>query len=447
MNSYWLAAVAAFLVAYGLVSKRLSTTIFTGPLLFVSFGLLMGPRVLDLIQLEGDPGTVDILLEATLVLVLFSDAMAINAKSWRKEAYIPERLLGIGLPLTIALGFVAAMLCFGDFSIWEAALVAAILAPTDAALGQAVISNPRVPRSIRHGLNVESGLNDGIVFPLVMLLIAATLEAEGASTAGDALWFIAKTVIFSTLVGIVVGWLGGKLTTFARQRDWLDPTWGQLGILAFAALSYGLAVPFGGSGFISAWVAGFTFGLVAKEGLEEMSVFADALGQLMVMISFFVFGNAILGPALGSITWEVVLYAALSLTLLRMAPVAVSMVRSGNRLPSILYMGWFGPRGLASIVFAIVILEEAELPHIPLIIVIMATTVGMSVVAHGITAWWGSNRYADWYEGKSDTHPTMQESKPVSEFLPRKSTLLYGRDRPAKKGPDDKNDRVSDQAS
>jgi NhaP-type Na+/H+ or K+/H+ antiporter len=437
MNTYWLAILAAFLAAYALVSKRLSTTIFTGPLLFVSFGLLMGPRVLDLIQLQGDPKTVDILLEATLVLVLFSDAMAINAKTWRKEAYIPERLLGMGLPLTIVLGFVAAMLLFGEFNVWEAALVGAILAPTDAALGQAVISNPRVPRSIRQGLNVESGLNDGIVFPLVMLLIAVTLEAEGASTTGNALWFITKTIVFSTLVGIAVGWLGGKLTEYARHRDWLDPTWSQIGVLAFAALSYGLAVPFGGSGFISAWVAGCAFGIVVKEGLEEMSVFPDALGQLLVMLSFFVFGNAVLGPVLGSITWEVVLYAVLSLTLFRMVPVAVAMVRSGTKWPSLLYMGWFGPRGLASIVFAVVIIEEAKLPNVPLIVLIMATTVGMSVVVHGVTAWWGSNRYADWYEGNSDMHATMRESKPVSDFLPRKSILSYGQEKRAGKDQDD----------
>jgi sodium/hydrogen antiporter len=421
MNSaYSLAILAAILLVYALVSKRLASTFLTGPLLFVAFGLLMGSKVLGIIQMESDPRMVDILLEATLVLVLFGDAMAINAKAWRKEAYIPERLLGIGLPLTIALGFVAALLLFKEFDIWEAALVGAILAPTDAALGQAVISNPRVPQSVRHGLNVESGLNDGIVFPLVMLLLAATLEAEGASTTGNALWFIVKTIAISTLVGIAVGWVGGKLTVYCDRRSWLDSIWRQIAVLALAGLAYGLVTPFGGSGFISAWVAGFTFGLVVRDRLADISEFPDALGQLLVMISFFVFGNAILGPALGDMTWEVVLYAALSLTVVRIVPVAVSMVRSGTKWPTVLYMGWFGPRGLASIVFAVIIIEEGDLLHVPLIIAIMAATVGMSVLAHGVTAWWGSNRYADWYEGKSGEHHLMTESRPVTGFVQRR---------------------------
>ncbi len=420
MNAYWFAVLAVLIFIYAVFSGRLSRTFLTGPIIFTALGLIIGPKCLDMVKLSADPEVVKTLLEATLVLVLFTDAMSVNAKSWRKQAYIPERLLGIGLPLTIVLGFIAALVLFGKLDVWEAALVGAILAPTDAALGLAVISNPRVPLSIRQGLNVESGLNDGIVFPIVMLLIAGTEVATHGQTGGQAIWFIVKTIVLSGLIGIAVGWLGGKLAAVAQLKKWADSVWLQVGVAALAALAYALAVPFEGSGFISAWVAGFVFGLVVREQVTDLKEFPDALGQILVVLSFFVFGNAILSSAIGGLTWQIVLYAALSLTIVRMVPVALAMVRSNTRWPSLLYMGWFGPRGLASIVFAGIIIEEAKLPGTELIVTIMAVTVGLSILLHGLTAWWGSNRYASWYEGQADLHGEMSEGRAVNTFVPRR---------------------------
>jgi sodium/hydrogen antiporter len=427
MNAYWFAILAALVFAYAAFSGRLSRTFLTGPIIFTALGLIIGPQCLEMVKLSVDPALVKTLLEGTLVLVLFTDAMSVNAKSWRKQAYIPERLLGIGLPLTIALGFVAALVLFGKMDVWEAALVGAILAPTDAALGLAVISNPRVPLSIRQGLNVESGLNDGIVFPIVMLLITATTVATHGETGGQAVWFIVKTIILSGLIGIAVGWLGGRLASAANSRKWADPIWLQIGVAALAALAYALAVPFEGSGFISAWVAGFVFGLVVREKVSDLKDFPDALGQILVVLSFFVFGNTILSSALGRITWQIVFYAALSLTVVRMVPVALAMVGSKTRWPSLLYMGWFGPRGLASIVFAGIIVEEAKLPNAELIVTIMAITVGLSILLHGLTAWWGSSRYADWYQGHSELHAEISEGKAVNTFVPRRHVANEGK--------------------
>ena len=196
-----------------------------------------------------------------------------------------------------------------------------------------------------------------------------------------------------------------------------------LAVLAAVLFAYALVSKRLASTILTGPLLFVAFGLVIRDRLTDISDFPDALGQLLVMLSFFVFGNAILGPALGKMTWEVVLYAALSLTLVRIVPVAISMVRSGTKWPTVLYMGWFGPRGLASIVFAVVISEEGDLLHIPLIVVIMAATVGMSVLAHGVTAWLGSNRYADWYEGRSGEHHLMTESRPVTGFVPRRRIL------------------------
>lgn len=420
MDSYALAIIAVVVVAYSLISKRISTTFITGPIIFVTLGLILGPEGLGWIKMGLDSDLAKLLFEATLVLVLFTDAMAINARALRKEAPIPLRLLGIGLPLTIALGLGLAIAMFSGLSFWEAALVGAILAPTDAALGVAVVSNPRVPQSIRHGLNVESGLNDGIVLPIVMIFIEAADATGGLDPSSNYLLTIVKVIIIAAAVGIATGWLGGKAIDYFSKRGWMDSAGRQLGILAMAAFAYVVATPLGASGFIAAWVAGFTLGLVVRDRYQEMHIFIEGLGGLLTMLSFFLFGGIILGTALGDITWQVVLYAILSLTLIRMVPVAVSMIRSGLKLPSVLYLGWFGPRGLASIIFALIILKEAKLPGSDLIVLIMAITVGLSVLLHGVTAWAGSNLYANWYESHADIHGEMKESKRAPKFrLPR----------------------------
>jgi len=426
MSEYLIIILASFVFVYALISKRLSTTIITGTILFVTFGLLVGPKGFDLMGANVNVTPMKLLFEATLVVVLFNDAMAINTKKWHKEAYIPGRLLGIGLPLTIVFGLAIALAMFTELAVWEAALIGAILAPTDAALGQAVISNPRVPQSIRQGLNVESGLNDGIVLPMVMIFIAAAKETVGSNPAFNALWFILETVFFSALIGIAVGWIGARLTSSASRRDWMSPIWRSIGVLALAALAYGLSDSFGGSGFISAWVAGFTMGAVIRDQFPDIHEFPETVGQIMTMFSFIAFGALILGPSLGKMTWEVVFYAILSLTVIRMIPVAISMFRSGLKRPSVLYLGWFGPRGLASIIFALIIVEEAALPGTPLIILIMATTVGLSVLAHGVTSVWGANRYADWYQGKADIHKEMEESRKVPEIRLRRRANPFG---------------------
>jgi NhaP-type Na+/H+ or K+/H+ antiporter len=426
MSEYVIIALAAFIIFYALISKRLSTTIITGTILFVAFGLLIGNKGFDLMGTSTNVTPIKILFEATLVVVLFNDALAINTKKWRKEAYIPGRLLGIGLPLTIVFGFAIALALFTELDVWEAALVGAILAPTDAALGQAVISNPRVPQSIRQGLNVESGLNDGIVLPVVMLFIAGAEETVGSNPAFNSLWFILETIFFSALIGIAVGWVGARLTSIASRRDWMSPIWRSIGVLALAALAYALSDSFGGSGFISAWVAGFTMGLVIRDEFADIHEFPETVGQILTMFSFIAFGALILGPALGEMTWEVVLYAILSLTVVRMIPVALAMFRSGLKWPSVLYLGWFGPRGLASIIFALIIIEEAHLPGASLITLIMAITVGLSVLAHGVTSVWGANRYADWYQGKADIHGEMEESRKVPEIRIRIRANPFG---------------------
>ncbi len=410
---YGLTILAAFLFLYALSSKRLSLTILTGPLLFVTLGWLTGPEGLEIIELPENLALTTILLEATLVLVLFTDAMGINTSRWREEASVPGRLLGIGLPLTLFAGWGVALVLFGDLELWEAGLVAIILTPTDAALGQAVVSNPRVPERIRQGLNVESGLNDGVALPVFFVFLEAAEAAEASVSLATVVSDIGKELGIALAVGLVLGWLAAKVIVWASFRGWVARGWRQVALLAVAFAAWSLADSLGGSGVIAAWVAGLVLGQALKEAFPGITEFAEGTGHILMLLSWFVFGSFVLGKAITELTWEVALYAVLSLTVIRIVPVAVGMIGSGLRAPSLLYLGWFGPRGLASIILVATIVEESQLAGAATITLIMAATVGLSVYAHGITAWWGSNRYADWYESQQAHHGEMPESADV----------------------------------
>ena len=309
-------------------------------------------------------------------------------------------------------GAVAAGLMFTSLGIWEAALIGAILTSTDAALGQAVVSNPRVPQRIRQALNVESGLNDGIVLPLVLVFLAAAEEtAQDGGSLGGLLNFLGQEILVAAAIGIVFGWLGAKAMIHANNRHWISHTWLQIGALALAVAAYGLAVPLGGSGFIAAWLTGLTLGAMIRGKVDGLSEFAESLGSVLTMASFFVFGAILLGPALGSLTWQIAVYAILTLAVLRGGAVTVSMIGSGLRPVTVQFMGWFGPRGLASIIFAELIVEDAVLPGSDLIVTLTMVTVGLSIYAHGATFWFGSEPYGRWHQRQQKgeqpaDHPT-----------------------------------------
>lgn len=413
--SYGLFAIATLFVVFALVSKRLSTTAVTGPMLFVAVGVLVGSAGFGIIGEEGNGRSISLLFEATLAIVLFSDATVINSSNWREEASIPGRLLTIGLPLTVAAGFAVAAMMFGDLGLWEAALIAAILAPTDAALGQAVISNPRVPQPIRQGLATESGLNDGVALTLVVVFLAGAEEAVIGGSVGAVLSFLAQELLVAGAIGIAIGWAGGTALVVAAQRNWVSPVWLGIGALALGIAAYSLAVPLGGSGFIAAWLAGLLLGRTTRNKLDDVSAFSETLGTALTMTSFMLFGAIILGPTLSNITWQIVLYAALSLTVIRMIPVALSMIGSGLQPVSVLFLGWFGPRGLASIVLAGLVVESSGIPGTDVIVTAVAITVGISVFAHGATSWIGSQSYSSWWEQHEAEAPEVMEAADVTD--------------------------------
>lgn len=402
--------VAVCLFGFALVQRRLTTTPITGPIVFVGLGLLAGSSVFGIITANSEDvvTVVDVLFQATLVLVLFTDAAALHFSSWRRDAALPGRLLGIGLPLTIAVGAFLAAVLFTDLSLWEAAIIGAIIAPTDAALGEAVISNPRVPDRIRQALDVESGLNDGVSLPFVLIFIG--LASESSATGAVATFL--REIGVALAIGVVVGMLAGWLLVRASDEGWMGSAWSSIAVIAVAVIAFVAADVGGGSGFIATFVAGLSYGNVTRGRIKENEKLAANLSSAMVQVSFLAFGALVLEPALGEMTWQVILMAVLALTIARIAPVAASMI--GNKLsgPTILYLGWFGPRGLATIVFAALVVTDADLPGNEKIVTVAVITVGLSVLVHGLTAYPGSQRYADWYESQEHTDE-LPEAKPV----------------------------------
>ena len=405
--------VALALVAVAAVSKRLSGSPLTPAMLFVAIGLLVGPKVIGGIEISSTSSAVRTLAEATLALVLFADASRIDFGKLRREISVPLRLLGIGLPLTIALGAATAAVVFVDLTIWEAVILAVVLAPTDAALGQAVVTEPRVPGRIRQALNIESGLNDGICVPLLFAAVAAADVESHISHGRSASELLLEEIGYGIVGGVCGGLVIGAVVVYSGRRDLIEGAWRQVIPAAGAALAYGTAVALHGSGFIAAFVAGLVFRAVIKRDPEEMNRLTEEVGGVLNGVTFILFGAILLGPALGELTWQLALYAVLSLTLVRLVPVAIGMLGSHARVPTIGFLGWFGPRGLASIVFALIVVEESALPHEHLIVLAIYVTVGLSVFAHGLTASPLATRYGGWFERHPrDTEPPM-EGAPV----------------------------------
>lgn len=411
--------VAVALLGVAAVSQRISGTPVTPAILFVSFGLIVGPKALDGVDLSSTGSIVEVLAEATLALVLFSDAARIDLRQLRSTVGVPIRLLGIGLPLTILLGAVAAAVVLGQLTIAEAVILSVVLAPTDAALGQAVVTEPRVPARIRQGLNVESGLNDGICVPLLFAAVAvADVESDisGGRSAGT---LLVEEIGYGVLGGVAAGLLVAAVIRQAGRRDLIAGRWQQVIPAAGAALAYGTANALHGSGFIAAFTAGVVFRLALGRDPEQLNRLTEEVGDVLNGVTFVLFGAVLLGPALTDLSWRLALYALLSLTLVRVIPVMIAMWGSHARTTTLAFLGWFGPRGLASIVFAIIVVGESNLPHEHLIVLAIYLTVGLSVIAHGLSAAPLADRYARWYEAHPRENLPTMESTPAEVTRPR----------------------------
>jgi sodium/hydrogen antiporter len=380
-----LGVLAAVVLAYSLVSRRAERANVSAPMAFVAAGILVGPGGLDAIEASLTAGAGLVVAEVALVVVLFADAARLDLRRLRGNAALPARLLGIGMPLMIALGTAAGAALLSRLDFWETAIVATVLAPTDAALGQAVVSNKQVPVRIRQALDVEAGLNDGLSIPFLALFVA--LAADQAEVqASDWLAFAAEQIGYGMLTGIAVGAVGSWFIGRASRREWIGGAFEQLAYLALAVLAWALAGELGGNGFIAAFVAGLAASRVTETSGERVLEFTEGEGQLLSLAVFFLLGVAA-EDFLEPLDWEIALYGVLSLTVIRMLAVGIASLGSGLSPSSIAFLGWFGSRGLASIILALTVVdEEPRLPGLEVALAVMTFTVLLSVVAHGITA-------------------------------------------------------------
>jgi NhaP-type Na+/H+ or K+/H+ antiporter len=371
---------------YSLVAGRLERTPITGPIVYLSFGLVVGPLGLGWLDLDVDRQELRVLADMTLALVLFIDAANANMSVLKKHAAIPVRMLLFGLPMTIALGVVTGMLLFEQLGFWELAVLATMLTATDAALGKAVITNKAVPERIREGLNVESGLNDGICVPLLFVFIILA-EARGAEGQGASLVlsYMVQEIGIGLVVGLSLSALAAWLMKWCWVRGWISEVWMQLPVIMLAILCFTVAQSLHGSGYIAAFAGGILFGILAKQETHKLVLSAEGMAETLAMFTWIIVGAVFINKTYQFMSWQVLAYAVLSLTVVRMLPMFLSLTGTGEKVDSKLFLGWFGPRGFASIVFGIIVLNTT-LPGAHQMAIVVVCTVILSAILHGLTA-------------------------------------------------------------
>lgn len=387
MHDYPIIIFTALLIfVFGLFSRLSERSPITGPMVFVAVGIILSPFGFDFLKLGVSASLVKLTAEVTLVMVLFVDASTINLKELVKDRGLPIRLLGIGLPLTMVLGLLVAALLFDKMNLWEIALMAFILSPTDAALGQAVVSSTVVPEKVRQAINVESGLNDGIALPPILACLASLSTASEQTGAGYWMGFVIKQFLFGPLVGALVGWLGGRLVDRASRLGWMNSTFQRLTSASLAVLAFALAESFHGNGFIAAFFGGLLLGAHTPSVRERIQDFGEAEGQQLELFVFLILGLVLVPAAAGHWDGKAWIYAVLSLSVIRMLPVAVSLMGAKLTWPSICFIGWFGPRGIASILYLLMVIMTIGSAGHEQMMSIIVLTVLLSVFLHGITA-------------------------------------------------------------
>jgi NhaP-type Na+/H+ or K+/H+ antiporter len=377
---------------YSLVSKRLEQTVITAPIVFASAGILLALSVSGFHEVNLGRESIRMIAEVGLVMLLFTDATHIRLDTFRSRERLPLRLLTAGMLLTILSGTIAAGILFPRLSVWEAGILAVILAPTDAGLGQVIVKSPRVPPRIRAALDVEAGLNDGLSVPFLLFFIA--VSQIGTEGAGHALFkYVGEQLGMGALVGVALGLAGGKLLGMAQRKGWMAESLQQLGLVALPFLSILACKPVGGSMFIAAYVAGLAVQIGFSDASTHSLAFTEGWGQLFDYFIFFLVG-LFAAIAYDRIIPAHVLYAVLSLTVVRMVPVAISLIGTRLSMSTLLFMGWFGPRGLASIVLGLVFLEhEVHLAGEETIKFAVIATVMLSIFVHGFSALPGIDLY------------------------------------------------------
>lgn len=381
-----LATLVIFAFAFSVIAGRIERSAISGPIVFILFGLVAGPLGFGLLALEVNAVELRVVADLTLALVLFLDASNADLSVLRLHLIIPRRLLMIGLPLSIAMGVGLGGLVFPDVALFELCVLATMLAATDAALGKGVVSNKKVPARVREGLNVESGLNDGLCVPVLFVFLALATGTTGEDGGGVlALKLVLKELGIGIAVAVIIVTLGSKVIRFCYNRGWFTDVWIQIPVVTLALACFATAQSLHGSGFIAAFVGGLLFGHFADKDTHKLVLAGEGIAELLAMLTWVIFGSVYMGYYWSSMTMDVVIYSLLSLTVIRMLPVIIALIGTGEKFETKMFLAWFGPRGLASIVF-LVIVSASSLPAESLLAHTVVCTITLCIVAHGLTA-------------------------------------------------------------
>ena len=405
-----------FILVYALLSRRLDRWWITMPMTMIVLGFLVGPSGFGLITVDLRSELVRSVAELTLALMLFHDAVRIDLAALKTGYRIPLRLLGIGLPVMIVLGTAVAYGMMPSLGLVGAALLATMLAPTDAALGEAVVSDERLPVSIRQGLNVESGLNDGLSVPIFLVLLALAADPSAAHT-GALVTEMGRQIGFGILGGALIGGLGGLLFRFSGAHTMLD-SWRRIAVLVIAVGCFVCAAVLGGSGFIGAFAGGVLFGLASEARSNADNGLTGNLGTVFDAASFLLVGVMLLPFALHYLGLREVIYVVVSLVVLRLVSVLAAMLGTGARWPTLAFMGWFGPRGLATVVFSVMLLDQ----NVAVGNVVASTAilcVVLSAFAHGLSAPPLVGAYSSWWNKRASSDAEAIEAEKVAVHAPR----------------------------
>ena len=393
-----LAGIALVILGYGYFSRLLARWNISGPMVFTAVGILLSPLALGRESVHFNAESVKLIGEIALILVLFVDASGVDLSKVRREFQLPSRLLFVALPATIAVAAAAAALFFPGESLPYLLMMALVLAPTDAALGKAVVTDPRIPETIRNTLNVESGLNDGIVFP-VFITVVAVITGTGSGEG----WFayLLEQMLFGAATGALTGWAGAKISNLSLQKGWMEHQYANLIPIALAIFGYFLAEAVGGNGFIAVYFAGLYLGNASPVMREHVENFAESEGEFLVMVSFLVFGLVFVPATIAYWDVKVFLFALLSLTLFRMVPTVLALIGTPTDGVTRLFLAWFGPRGIASILYVLIAVQTiGDITGQERVFAVITLTILMSVFAHGLSAGPLAERYADYLARK-----------------------------------------------
>ena len=387
MHSETAFVLTVLVLCYAAVSGLVRRWYLAPALIFVVAGMVLGPSCLGLLEARSGAKGFTVLSELALTVILFNQASAMNLQTVFRRGHLPMRLMAIGTPVTIALNTAIAVSVLPVLPFWEAVCLAVIVAPTEVALLDALLEDPRIPERVRDALSIESGLYDGIA--LAALLAALALASEQTDPAPVRwAWFAVRTEFVSLAVGVLIGIIGGVLVSRSSTRGWMSGTWAQLATLALALVCFGLGERLHGSGFVSAFVGGLAYAVVWRRSGAEVAAtqVSDAAGQLLELLVFALFGAVAVVPAWRDAGWRIVVFAALALLVVRMASVGIALAGSGLPRLSQLFMGWFGPRGIGTLVLGLIVIGKGEIKQGALITQAVVVIVTLSLILHSLTA-------------------------------------------------------------